>query len=123
MVVALLVFVIGSFFINAKLTPPDPRANNNRAWALATNPDAAKRNGPLAVKLAQDACQRTQYKETMLVGTLAAAYAEAGRFDDAIRTAQQACQLAAKNGETNLLQNNQALLTLYQNHQPYHTSR
>ena len=54
-----------------------------------------------------------------MVGTLAAAYAEAGRFDKAILTAQQTCDLASINGETNLLQKNQELLMLYQNHQPY----
>jgi tetratricopeptide (TPR) repeat protein len=99
---------------------PDPEgSNNNIAWALATNPENSQRNGVLAVKLAESACQRTDYQVTIMIGTLAAAYAEAGRFDEAIRTAQQACKLAEKNGETNLLQSNQKLLTLYQNHQPY----
>jgi phosphomannomutase len=46
-----------------------------------------------------------------------------GRFDDAISTAQKACELAAKNGETNLFQKNQELLSLYQNHQSYHDSQ
>ncbi len=54
-----------------------------------------------------------------MVGTLAAAYAEAGRFDEVILTAELACKLAAENRETNFLQSNQTLLTLYQNHQPY----
>ena len=119
MVCALIFFCVGNFFFNAKLTHPNIAENNNLAWTLATNPDATKRNGTLAVKLAEDACQRTQYQQTIMVGTLAAAYAEAGRFDDAIATAQKACELAEKNGETNLLQKNQELLTLYQNHQPY----
>jgi hypothetical protein len=57
---------------------------------------------------------------TTFVGTLAAAYAEAGRFDDAILTAQKACALAEKSGETNLLQRNQELLVFYRQHQPYH---
>ena len=50
----------------------------------------------------------------------AAAYAEAGRFDEAIATGQKACALAEKNGETNLLKNNQNLIALYQKHQPFH---
>lgn len=123
MLSVLLIFVALSLIISAKLTTPDPAESNNRAWALATSPNAADRNGVLAVKLAQDACRRTQYRSTIMVGTLAAAYAEAGRFNDAILTAQQACQLAAKNGETNLLTRNQELLTLYQNHQPYHDAK
>ncbi len=117
---ALLVFAGGSFLASVKLTPPEPAENNNLAWALATSPEATNRNGTLAVKLAEDACQRTQYKQTIMVGTLAAAYAEAGRFDEAILTAQQACEQAVKNGETNLLQRNRELLALYQKHQPYH---
>jgi tetratricopeptide (TPR) repeat protein len=99
----------------------DSAENNNMAWSLATNPEARKRNGALAVKLAGAACQRTHYQQTIMVGTLAAAYAEAGRFDEAILTAQRACELAGKNGETNLLQKNGELLALYQNHQPYRT--
>jgi peptidoglycan/LPS O-acetylase OafA/YrhL len=119
MIGILLALVVGSFLASAKFTPPEPEENNNLAWSLATSPEAANRNGARAVKLAEDACQRTQHKQTIMVGTLAAAYAEAGRFDEAILTAQQACALAAKNGETNLLQKNQELLELYQNHQPY----
>jgi Flp pilus assembly protein TadD len=93
--------------------------NNNFAWALATNPEEDERNGTIAVILAEGACRNTHYQVTTMVGTLAAAYAEAGRFDDAILTAQQACKLAEKNGETILLQKNRELLQLYQNHQPY----
>jgi hypothetical protein len=53
---------------------------------------------------------------------LAAAYAEAGRFDQAIATGQKACALASELGETNLLARNQELVALYQAHQPYHES-
>jgi tetratricopeptide (TPR) repeat protein len=98
----------------------DPVVNNNFAWSLATNPDSSNRNGAVAVTLAEAACRRTHYQQTAMVGTLAAAYAEAERFDEAILTAQKACALAEKNGETNFLQMNQELLQLYQNHQPYH---
>jgi len=54
------------------------------------------------------------------VGTLAAAYAEASRFDDAIATVQKACALAEKNGEQGLLTMNQQLMTLYRSNKPYH---
>jgi peptidoglycan/LPS O-acetylase OafA/YrhL len=113
---ALLMFIFGTYWISAELVPPAPGANNNLAWSLATNPDPTKRDGALAVKLAEDACQRTEFKQTIIVGTLAAAYAESGRFDEAIATAQQACELAEKNGETNLLQKNRELLERYRAH-------
>jgi hypothetical protein len=62
----------------------------------------------------------TDYKVTACIGTLAAAYAEAGRFEDAVATAQKACDLAIQNNETNLLQKNQELLELYRSYKPYH---
>ncbi len=120
MICGLSVFVAGNLWISAAFMPRPPEQNSDRAWSLATNPDPAKRNGALAVKLAEDACQQTQYREPIMVGTLAAAYAEAGRFDDAIAAAQKACVLASQSGNKELLQENQSLLGLYQQHQPYH---
>ena len=93
---------------------------NNQAWKLATSPDAKMRDGALAVKLAERACEQTHYRETVLIGTLAAAYAEAGRFDAAILAGQKACARAAELGETNLLKINRELVALYQAHRPYH---
>ncbi len=54
-----------------------------------------------------------------MVGTLAAAYAEAGRFNEAINTAQKACALAEASGDTGLLQKNRELLAIYQKHSAY----
>ena len=93
---------------------------NNLAWTLATSGEAGLRDGAQAVQYAKRACELTHYQETVPVGTLAAAYAEAGRFDEAIATAQRACTLAEKSGEPELLKRNQELLELYRAHQPYH---
>jgi hypothetical protein len=95
-------------------------ALNNLAWSLATSSDASIRNGALAVEMATRACEQTHYQQTMMIGTLAAAYAEAGRFDEAMSTGQKACALASEHGDTDLLKRNQELVTLYQAHQPYH---
>jgi tetratricopeptide (TPR) repeat protein len=103
-----------------RLKPDALDVLNNLAWLLATCPDAHHRDGAQAVGYAERACELTHYKKTFYVGTLAAAYAEAGRFDDAIAKAQKACALAEESGEQNLLQRNQELLLLYQKHQPYH---
>jgi len=102
------------------LDPSNTIAANNLAWWLAASPDPAQRNGDEAVRFAELACSRTQYKMSFLIGTLAAAYAEAGRYGDAINTAQRACDQAAANGETNLLQRNQQLLGRYRQHLPAH---
>ena len=101
------------------LKPDSPDILNNLAWTLATSPEADVRDGARAVELAQRACDLTNFKQTMVVGTLAAAYAEAGRFDDAIATAEKACALASESGAQDLLKRNQELLVLYRAHQPY----
>jgi tetratricopeptide (TPR) repeat protein len=99
-----------------RLNPGCVEALNNLAWALATSPRAELRDGPRAVMLAQRACELTRFEKPIFLGTLAAAQAGDGKFDDAIVTAQSACNLAAKNGETNLLQRNQQLLERYRQH-------
>jgi Flp pilus assembly protein TadD len=93
---------------------------NNLAWLLATSPDAHIRDGVQAVQYAGRACELTHYAVAPLLCTLAAAYAEAGRYDDAIAAAQNACALASGAGETELLEKTQRMLVLYQAHQPYH---
>jgi tetratricopeptide (TPR) repeat protein len=103
-----------------QIDPNSAEALNNLAWLLATSPDAHIRDGAQAVRYAERACELTHYGMTPVVGTLAAAYAEAGRFDDAIEAAEKACAMASKSGEQDLLEKNQKLLALYRAHQPYH---
>jgi lipopolysaccharide biosynthesis regulator YciM len=93
---------------------------NNLAWALATSPDASKRDGKRAVQLAERACDLTQYQQPIMVGTLAAAYAEAGRFDDAVATAQKARDIALALGQKDIAGNNQHLLELYKSGRAFH---
>jgi peptidoglycan/LPS O-acetylase OafA/YrhL len=119
MIGALLVIAVVNLLIATKLTAPKTEVCNNLAWMLATSPEATHRNGQLAVRLAECACIQTHYNETIMAGTLAAAYAEAGRFEEAISTAQLACTLASLSGQQGLLNKNQELLTLYLDHQPY----
>ncbi|MGO8835918.1 MAG: hypothetical protein ACLQAH_10500 [Limisphaerales bacterium] len=97
-----------------------PIVLNNLAWILATSDDPEIRNGADAIQYAGRACELTHYQATICIGTLAAAYAEAGQFDKAIATAEKACTLAEKSGETNLLQRNRELLELYRAHKAYH---
>ncbi len=95
-------------------------AYNNLAWMLAAHPDPQIRNGQEAVGLAERACQLTDDQQPFYLGTLAAAYAEAGRFKDAIATAEKARDLARKTGLENVAQRNEQLLELYRADRPYH---
>ena len=71
------------------------------------------------MRLAERACERTGWKETIFVGTLAAAYAEVGQFEKAVATTQRACELAGSLGQTNLLERNQQLLLHYRDQKPW----
>ena len=102
------------------LEPDLPEPLNNLAWILATCPDDAVRNGLEAVQHAERACRLTAFKQTGMVSTLAAAYAEAGRFPEAVTTAQMAVNLAVANGEIHLADINNQLLPLYRANQVYH---
>ena len=101
-----------------KTQPDFPEALNNLAWILAANPEAQVRDGRAAVALAERACQLTDYKQPMMVGTLAAAYAEAGRFAEAMTTAEKAKTLAEQTKQMEVAVKNRALLELYRSGQP-----
>jgi tetratricopeptide (TPR) repeat protein len=95
------------------VNPDNWSALNDLAWLRATAPEAELRHGAQAVELAERACRLTHYREPQLIGTLAAAYAEAGRFADAIKSAEQAKELATASGRKQLADKNQELLELY----------
>jgi tetratricopeptide (TPR) repeat protein len=103
-----------------RLNPNLAGALNNLAWALAASPDDGLRDGAEAVRLAERACELTHYGEPFLIGTLAAAYAEAGRFPEAVTTAEKAEQLATSAGLTGVAAKNRQLLELYRAGKPYH---
>jgi tetratricopeptide (TPR) repeat protein len=68
-----------------RLEPGDPRPFNNLAWIWATSPRAELRDGGKAIEHATRACELTMWSNWITLGTLAAAYAEAGRFEEAIK--------------------------------------
>jgi hypothetical protein len=100
--------------------PDEPQALNNLAWLLATSQDSRFRNGAEAVELAERACAVTHHQMTVCIGTLAAAYAEAGRYDDAVKTAESAIASATTLGQKQLVEKNRWLLELYRAGRPYH---
>jgi tetratricopeptide (TPR) repeat protein len=105
-----------------RLNPNLAGALNNLAWVLAASPDDGLRDGAEAVRLAERACELTHYGEPLFIGTLAAAYAEAGRFPEAVATAEKAEQLAAAAGLAAVAAKNRQLRELYRAGKPYHES-
>ena len=111
------------FYARALVAQPDfLNVLNNFSWLLATDPDATLRNGGLAVQHATRACELTQWKQPVCMGTLAAAFAEAGQFDQAIATGLKAVQAATAVGQSVLARRNEELLALYRAGKPFHES-
>ena len=111
---------IESYSKAIQINPNFSEALNNLAWVLAASPDDELRNGAEAVRLAERACELTHNGEPSFIGTLAAAYAEAGRFPEAVATAGKAEQLATDAGSKKLAEENRQRLELYRAGKPYH---
>jgi tetratricopeptide (TPR) repeat protein len=105
-----------------QFSPENLAALSNLAWLLATSSDPSLRNGAEAVRLAEradSASSRSEMHATVL-RILAAAYAEAGQFVEAKKTAQQALEAANVQGNTSLADALQGELALYDLGLPYH---
>jgi len=102
-----------------RIDPKWPAEARQQAWQLATAADPKQRNGLGAIFLARQASAATTSQQPEALDTLAAAYASAGRFPDAIKAADQAQHLAAAANNKSLEQQIQARLLLYKAGQPY----
>jgi protein O-mannosyl-transferase len=97
----------------AKLEPNNPEVLNNMAWLLAAVNDMSIHNPNKAIELAQQACKLTEYKNPAILDTLAMAYAAAGKFNDAITTAEQALYIAKSRDQKDIANEIQNRLDLY----------
>jgi Flp pilus assembly protein TadD len=104
------------------IRPNFAAAMNDLAWVLATGPTASLRNGAEAVELARRAQQLTGGRQVEVLDALAAAYAEAGRFAEAVATARQALELATLKNSPAVVQELRSQLALYQARKPFHQS-
>jgi tetratricopeptide (TPR) repeat protein len=103
-----------------RLKPADPEIQNVLAWLLATAPEASLRDGSKAVELALQANKETGGENPAALHTLAAAYAEAGKFSEAVDAAQHALRLAEARTNSALAGTLQSELKLYLAGSPLH---
>jgi len=102
-----------------KLKPDWVELMNSLAWILAVQPEMTSHNPDKAVKLAQRACELTNYQEPELLDTLSVAYAAAGDFNKAVEIAQKALELC-QSGEKKILKKEiEKRLVLYKENKPY----
>jgi len=100
------------------IQPDNGNAMSNLAWVFATSPDDSLRDGAKAVQLAEQAMRISGGRIPIIFRTLAAAYAENGRFSEAIQTAQRGIELANSRGNSGLATELQSNIVLYQERQP-----
>jgi tetratricopeptide (TPR) repeat protein len=100
-------------------SPENTQALYNLSWILASHKDKEFRNGEEAVRLAEQLCEITQYNQPLALDALAAAYAETGRLNEAVLTAEKALGLALDRGPEELADGLKKRLALYRKGLPY----
>jgi tetratricopeptide (TPR) repeat protein len=101
-----------------EINPQDVQARANLAWTLATTPQTSLMKA-VALKLAQQANEIVGGTNPTILRILAAAFAQAGRFSEAVETAEQSLQLATTQKNALLVEALRTEIGLYQNATPY----
>jgi len=105
---------IEQYYIVLKFDPDHLFALRNLAWLLATTEETELRNPDTAVKLAQRACEITGYSQIKELDILAGVYAAAGKFGQAVKTAQRSLEIAVSEQNSDLTEQIRARLQLYE---------
>jgi tetratricopeptide (TPR) repeat protein len=100
------------------LAPEDPHSRNNLAWILATSSDGSFRDGAKAIGFAEQAAALSGGRDPQFLRTLGAAYAETGRFTEAVSAARQAVAIANMQGKQSLVKNLEKDLVFYRANLP-----
>lgn len=100
-----------------RLAPRDVQMAKDLAWFLATCPDPGARDGIAALRIAREVCERANHPTSL--DTLAAAQAECGQFEEAVRTAAEAVRRAELIHDAALAAMIRARMELYQHREPY----
>lgn len=106
-----------------RLKPDQAHAYNGLAWLLAVCPDASIRNGEKAVKYAKKACELSEWKTPADLDTLAAAYAEVGDFDDAVKWENKYLESNPPSNFYDTPEKARQRLSLYEQKKPYHEEK
>jgi tetratricopeptide (TPR) repeat protein len=109
---------VAHFEKTLEINPGHMNAEVNLAWVLATSSDDSTRNGTRAVQLAEDVMNRAGHANATVLRTAAAAYAEVGRFNDAIATAQQAIEVSRATSNEGLISDLERSIAAYRANQP-----
>lgn len=106
--------------INAN--PDDLQALNALAWYYATMTDARFRDGAQAVQIAERAHALSQGTNASILNTLGAAYAEMGRFEDALAAVRKGLEIAQAEGDAPLLESLNYCVEMFERSEPVRMS-
>jgi len=112
---------ISQFQLGLQIEPTNGGLLNNLAWILATCPEASLRNGNKALDLARQANGLAGGRNPVLLGTLAAALAETGRYSEAVESAQRAVHLSEAQSNDRQVARLQTQMKFYQNGSAFHS--
>ena len=110
---------VDEFRTTIRLKPYWPVPMNDLAGLMATHPEIKNRDTNEAVRLAERACELTNYTNPGFLATLAASYASAGRFPEAIDTAKKSIAVAEAQNQPVIKNAVQKHLSFYLQHKPY----
>lgn len=108
---------VSSFEKALQLSPNNDAALGGLAWLRATCPDTSLRNGKEAIRMSTRACELSKWSEQDHLQALAAAYAESGDFDKAVKYQTQAINMKSAYGP--LLEEARERLAFYRDHKPW----
>jgi len=111
---------IARYRVALRVDPQSPEPLDKLAWIMATSGDARFRDGTGAVQLAERATELSRYSAPGYLDTLAAAYAEAGRFKEAVAAGEKALKLASAAGGEDQKTQIENRLQFYLAEKPYH---
>jgi tetratricopeptide (TPR) repeat protein len=109
---------VPQFVAALAVNPDNVQALAGLAWIRATAADASLRDAAEAVRLAERADQATRHQDVIVIDALAAAYAAAGRYDEAGRAAAAGLDLARSAGQSAVADQFRQRIALYQTGQP-----
>jgi tetratricopeptide (TPR) repeat protein len=102
-----------------RVNPSLRATSNSLAWMLATCGDERLRDPGESIRLSEASARETNFRDPAILDTLAAGYAAAGRFEEAIRTGRQAVDLTAQSGQRARAAEIRKRLSLYRRNRPY----